>query len=121
MAFSSIVVPESGFEATRIWLAKWHFPDGTTVSKDVVVATIETPEMTCDIEAHMSGTIRHLVKEMAELRFGESIATIEDDKAFPTGPVSIELSEIELAKVDQLRGKKSRDHFITQLVRKVLR
>jgi 2-oxoglutarate dehydrogenase E2 component (dihydrolipoamide succinyltransferase) len=58
-------------------VAKWLKPDGATVSRDEVIAELESDKATFELPAEGSGTLRHAVKEGETISIGTIIARIE--------------------------------------------
>jgi 2-oxoglutarate dehydrogenase E2 component (dihydrolipoamide succinyltransferase) len=53
-----------------VTVAKWLKPDGAQVSRDEVIAELESDKATLSCPAEGAGTLRHAVKE------GETIASV---------------------------------------------
>jgi 2-oxoglutarate dehydrogenase E2 component (dihydrolipoamide succinyltransferase) len=70
-------IPAVGESITEVTVAKWLKPDGATVSRDEVIAELESDKATFELPAEGSGTLRHAVKEGETISIGTIIARIE--------------------------------------------
>jgi|SRR6476661_385419 len=70
-------IPAVGESITEVTVAKWLKPDGATVSRDEVIAELESDKATFELPAEGSGTLRHAVKEGETIGIGALIARIE--------------------------------------------
>ncbi len=70
-------IPTVGESITEVTVAKWLKPDGAAVSRDEVIAELESDKATFELPAEGSGTLRHAVKEGETIAIGTIIARIE--------------------------------------------
>ncbi|HEX8656825.1 MAG TPA: 2-oxo acid dehydrogenase subunit E2, partial [Hymenobacter sp.] len=70
-------IPTVGESITEVTVAKWLKPDGAPVSRDEVIAELESDKATFELPAEGSGTLRHAVKEGETIAIGTIIARIE--------------------------------------------
>jgi len=70
-------IPAVGESITEVTVAKWLKPDGAQVSRDEVIAELESDKATFELPAEGSGTLRHAVKEGETIGIGALIARIE--------------------------------------------
>jgi 2-oxoglutarate dehydrogenase E2 component (dihydrolipoamide succinyltransferase) len=70
-------IPAVGESITEVTVAKWLKPDGAQVSRDEVIAELESDKATFELPAEGSGTLRHAVKEGDTISIGATIAHIE--------------------------------------------
>ncbi|WP_151086797.1 2-oxoglutarate dehydrogenase complex dihydrolipoyllysine-residue succinyltransferase [Hymenobacter baengnokdamensis] len=70
-------IPAVGESITEVTVAKWLKPDGAQVSRDEVIAELESDKATFELPAEGTGTLRHAVKEGETIGIGTIIARIE--------------------------------------------
>ena len=70
-------IPAVGESITEVTVAKWLKPDGAQVSRDEVIAELESDKATFELPAEGSGTLRHAVQEGETISIGATIARIE--------------------------------------------
>ena len=70
-------IPAVGESITEVTVAKWLKPDGAQVSRDEVIAELESDKATFELPAEGSGTLRHAVQEGETISIGTIIARIE--------------------------------------------
>jgi 2-oxoglutarate dehydrogenase E2 component (dihydrolipoamide succinyltransferase) len=70
-------IPTVGESITEVTVAKWLKEDGAQVSRDEVIAELESDKATFELPAEGSGTLRHAVKEGETIAIGTIIARIE--------------------------------------------
>ena len=70
-------IPAVGESITEVTVAKWLKPDGAQVSRDEVIAELESDKATFELPAEGSGTLRHAVQEGDTIGIGALIARIE--------------------------------------------
>ena len=70
-------IPTVGESITEVTVAKWLKPDGAQVSRDEIIAELESDKATFELPAEGSGTLRHAVKEGETIGIGAVIARIE--------------------------------------------
>lgn len=70
-------IPAVGESITEVTVAKWLKPDGAQVSRDEVIAELESDKATFELPAEASGILRHAVKEGETIGIGATIANIE--------------------------------------------
>ncbi|MGI4870543.1 MAG: 2-oxoglutarate dehydrogenase complex dihydrolipoyllysine-residue succinyltransferase [Janthinobacterium lividum] len=76
-------IPAVGESITEVTVAKWLKPDGAQVSRDEVIAELESDKATFELPAEASGTLRHAVKEGETIGIGTVIARIEGGSGTP--------------------------------------
>ncbi len=76
-------IPAVGESITEVTVAKWLKPDGAQVSRDEVIAELESDKATFELPAEGSGTLRHAVKEGETIGIGALIARIEGGSGAP--------------------------------------
>ena len=83
-------IPAVGESITEVTVAKWLKPDGAQVSRDEVIAELESDKATFELPAEGNGTLRHAVKEGETIAIGTVIARIEGGSAAaaPTAPAA---------------------------------
>jgi 2-oxoglutarate dehydrogenase E2 component (dihydrolipoamide succinyltransferase) len=81
-------IPTVGESITEVTVAKWLKEDGAQVSRDEVIAELESDKATFELPAEGSGTLRHAVKEGETIAIGTVIARIEGGNggATPAAP-----------------------------------
>jgi 2-oxoglutarate dehydrogenase E2 component (dihydrolipoamide succinyltransferase) len=70
-------IPAVGESITEVTVAKWLKEDGAQVSRDEVIAELESDKATFELPAEAAGTLRHAVKEGETISIGATIARIE--------------------------------------------
>ena len=70
-------IPAVGESITEVTVAKWLKPDGAPVSRDEVIAELESDKATFELPAEAAGILRHAVKEGETISIGAVIARIE--------------------------------------------
>ncbi|MGI4821446.1 MAG: 2-oxoglutarate dehydrogenase complex dihydrolipoyllysine-residue succinyltransferase [Janthinobacterium lividum] len=70
-------IPAVGESITEVTVAKWLKPDGAQVSRDEVIAELESDKATFELPAEGSGTLRHVAQEGETISIGATIARIE--------------------------------------------
>jgi len=83
-------IPTVGESITEVTVAKWLKEDGAQVSRDEVIAELESDKATFELPAEGSGTLRHAVKEGETIAIGTVIARIEGGAggAAPAAPAA---------------------------------
>ena len=87
-------IPTVGESITEVTVAKWLKEDGAQVSRDEVIAELESDKATFELPAEAAGTLRHAVKEGETISIGAVIARIEGGvsggapAAAPAAPVA---------------------------------
>ena len=81
-------IPAVGESITEVTVAKWLKPDGAQVSRDEVIAELESDKATFELPAEGSGTLRHAVKEGETISIGATIARIEGGSGAPAAAAS---------------------------------
>ena len=76
-------IPAVGESITEVTVAKWLKPDGAPVSRDEVIAELESDKATFELPAEGSGTLRHAVAEGETISIGAVIARIEGGSGAP--------------------------------------
>jgi 2-oxoglutarate dehydrogenase E2 component (dihydrolipoamide succinyltransferase) len=83
-------IPAVGESITEVTVAKWLKPDGAQVSRDEVIAELESDKATFELPAEGSGTLRHVAQEGETISIGATIARIEGGSgaAAPAAPTA---------------------------------
>jgi 2-oxoglutarate dehydrogenase E2 component (dihydrolipoamide succinyltransferase) len=76
-------IPAVGESITEVTVAKWLKPDGAQVSRDEVIAELESDKATFELPAEGSGVLRHAVQEGDTISIGATIARIEGGSGAP--------------------------------------
>ena len=76
-------IPAVGESITEVTVAKWLKPDGAQVSRDEVIAELESDKATFELPAEAAGTLRHAVPEGETIAIGALIARIEGGSGAP--------------------------------------
>jgi 2-oxoglutarate dehydrogenase E2 component (dihydrolipoamide succinyltransferase) len=79
-------IPAVGESITEVTVAKWLKPDGAQVSRDEVIAELESDKATFELPAEGSGTLRHAVQEGETISIGTVIARIEGGTGAAAAP-----------------------------------
>ncbi|MBF9238684.1 2-oxoglutarate dehydrogenase complex dihydrolipoyllysine-residue succinyltransferase [Hymenobacter sp. BT683] len=79
-------IPTVGESITEVTVAKWLKEDGAQVSRDEVIAELESDKATFELPAEGSGTLRHAVKEGETIAIGTVIARIEGGSGAGAAP-----------------------------------
>ena len=77
-----IKVPTVGESINEVTLLKWTKKDGDYVSRDEVIAELESEKATFEVNAEQAGTLKIVAKEGDTLLIGAVLATI-DETAVP--------------------------------------
>ena len=70
-------IPNVGESITEVTVAKWLKEDGAQVSRDEVIAELESDKATFELPAESAGILRHAVQEGETINIGAVIARIE--------------------------------------------
>jgi len=81
MALLDVKIPPMGESITSGVLAKWHVQDGDIVKKDQPLFELETDKITSEATAESAGKISLKVAAGAEVKIGQSVASIETSAA----------------------------------------
>ena len=76
-------VPSPGESITEVEITSWLVKDGVYVSKDQIIAEIDSDKATLEIPAEQSGIITLKAKEGDSLRVGQVICLIDTSAHFP--------------------------------------
>lgn len=82
-------IPAVGESITEVTVAKWLKPDGAQVSRDEVIAELESDKATFELPAEGAGTLRHAVKEGETISVGAVVARIESGSAAASAPAPV--------------------------------
>jgi pyruvate dehydrogenase E2 component (dihydrolipoamide acetyltransferase) len=74
-----ITIPKWGLTMIEGTLVNWRVAKGDVVAPGSIIAEIETSKIVNELEAHVGGTIRHIVAKGATLPVGAFIGVIADD------------------------------------------
>jgi 2-oxoglutarate dehydrogenase E2 component (dihydrolipoamide succinyltransferase) len=81
-------IPAVGESITEVTVAKWLKPDGAQVSRDEVIAELESDKATFELPAEGSGILRHAVQEGETIGIGALIARIEGGSGAAAAPAA---------------------------------
>jgi len=81
MSLLDVKIPPMGESITSGVLAKWHVKDGDIVKKEQPLFELETDKITSEATAESAGKISLKVAAGAEVKIGQSVATIDPDVA----------------------------------------
>jgi 2-oxoglutarate dehydrogenase E2 component (dihydrolipoamide succinyltransferase) len=81
-------IPAVGESITEVTVAKWLKPDGAQVTRDEVIAELESDKATFELPAEGSGTLRHAVQEGDTISIGATIARIEGGSGAAAAPAA---------------------------------
>ncbi|GAB3289745.1 2-oxoglutarate dehydrogenase complex dihydrolipoyllysine-residue succinyltransferase [Hymenobacter humi] len=95
-------IPTVGESITEVTVAKWLKPDGAQVSRDEVIAELESDKATFELPAEGSGTLRHAVKEGETIAIGTVIARIEGGSGASAAPAAAATAAAQAAPVAAL-------------------
>ncbi|MCC6383169.1 MAG: 2-oxo acid dehydrogenase subunit E2 [Dehalococcoidia bacterium] len=73
---TDVLIPKLGMTMTEGTVAEWYVPDGALVSAGDPVYRLETEKIEMDVEAEISGVLRHLVPVDTTLGPGAVVACI---------------------------------------------
>src|ERR1035437_4879157 len=79
MALLEVKIPPMGESITSGVLAKWHVKDGDIVKKEQPLFELETDKITSEATAESAGKISLKVAAGAEVKIGQSVATIDPE------------------------------------------
>jgi 2-oxoglutarate dehydrogenase E2 component (dihydrolipoamide succinyltransferase) len=81
---TDIKVPTVGESISEVTLLKWVKNDGDYVSRDEVIAELESEKATFEVNAEKAGVLKTNAKEGDTLKIGDLLATIDESAAKPT-------------------------------------
>ena len=79
MSLLDVKIPPMGESITSGVLAKWHVKDGDIVKKEQPLFELETDKITSEATAESAGKISLKVAAGAEVKIGQSVATIDPE------------------------------------------
>ena len=82
-------IPAVGESITEVTVAKWLKEDGAQVSRDEVIAELESDKATFELPAEAAGILRHAVKESETISIGAVIARIEGGSGAAAAPAAV--------------------------------
>ncbi|MDB5198011.1 MAG: 2-oxoglutarate dehydrogenase, partial [Flaviaesturariibacter sp.] len=80
-----IKVPTVGESINEVTLVKWLKQDGDYVSRDEVIAELESEKATFEVNAEKAGVLKTVGKEGDTLNIGDTLAQIDETAAKPEG------------------------------------
>ena len=80
-----VKIPAVGESITSGVVSVWHKKSGDYVNAGEALFTLETDKVSTEITAEKAGVLETRVKEGAEVKIGEVVATIDDSKSAPPG------------------------------------
>ena len=83
-----VKIPAVGESITSGVVSVWHKKSGDYVNAGDPLFTLETDKVSTEIPAEKAGLLETRVKEGAEVKIGEIVATIDDSKSAPAAPAS---------------------------------
>ena len=78
-----VKIPAVGESITSGVVSVWHKKSGDYVNAGEALFTLETDKVSTEITAEKAGVLETRVKEGAEVKIGEVVATIDDSKSAP--------------------------------------
>ena len=81
---TDIKVPTVGESISEVTLLKWVKNDGDYVSRDEVIAELESEKATFEVNAEKAGVLQTNAKEGDTLKIGDLLARIDESAAKPT-------------------------------------
>src|SRR6476620_2825224 len=83
-----IKVPAVGESISEVTLLKWVKGDGAYVTRDEVIAELESEKATFEVNAEQAGVLKTLAKEGDTISVGSTIASIDEQaqQAQPAAP-----------------------------------
>jgi 2-oxoglutarate dehydrogenase E2 component (dihydrolipoamide succinyltransferase) len=93
-----IKVPTVGESISEVTLLKWVKNDGEYVERDEVIAELESEKATFEVNAEQAGALKTSAKEGDTLKIGDTLATIDENAAKPSGTAA--RSEPKMEKTD---------------------
>ncbi len=79
----AVKIPTVGESISEVTLLKWVKKTGEYVSRDEVIAELESEKATFEVNAELSGIVETLVAEGDTLKIGDSIAIIKEATGKP--------------------------------------
>src|SRR5678815_3709708 len=73
-----IKVPAVGESISEVTLLKWVKGDGEYVSRDEVIAELESEKATFEVNAEKAGVLKTMAKEGDTITVGSTIASIDE-------------------------------------------
>ena len=83
MATVDIKVPSPGESITEVRIAQWLVKDGDVVSKDQVIAEIDSDKATLELSAESGGQVKLLAEADQTVNVGDVVAKIDTSVAAP--------------------------------------
>jgi 2-oxoglutarate dehydrogenase E2 component (dihydrolipoamide succinyltransferase) len=83
MATVDIKVPSPGESITEVRIAQWLVKDGDVVSKDQVIAEIDSDKATLELSAESAGQVKLLAEADQTVNVGDVVAKIDTSVAAP--------------------------------------
>lgn len=92
---TEIYLVKVGMNMTEGVVEEWYVPDGGTVEKGELLYRLETEKVNLDVDAEVSGTVKHLVAEGVTMKPGDVVGYVyAPGEAIPdTLPVAGEAAE----------------------------
>jgi 2-oxoglutarate dehydrogenase E2 component (dihydrolipoamide succinyltransferase) len=76
-----IKIPAVGESVTSGQISKWHFADGAVVQKGDLLITLETDKVAAEIMADVSGQLKIIAPEGADVAVGSIVGSIDEKVA----------------------------------------
>ncbi|MEO8591474.1 MAG: 2-oxoglutarate dehydrogenase complex dihydrolipoyllysine-residue succinyltransferase [Flavobacteriales bacterium] len=88
MANIDVKVPSPGESISEVRIAQWLVKDGDVVSKDQVLAEIDSDKATLELSAEVGGQIKILAAADQTVNVGDVVAKLDTSVAAPAKPAS---------------------------------
>jgi 2-oxoglutarate dehydrogenase E2 component (dihydrolipoamide succinyltransferase) len=103
---AEIKVPTVGESITEVTLVKWIKKTGDWVSRDEVIAELESEKATFEINAEQAGLLTTLVPEGETIKIGDIVCNIDTDAAKPAGAPEAEAAKEKPVEKEAAVAKK---------------
>jgi 2-oxoglutarate dehydrogenase E2 component (dihydrolipoamide succinyltransferase) len=90
-----IKVPAVGESISEVTLVKWLKNEGDYVSRDEVIAELESEKATFEVNAEQAGVLKTLGKEGDTLKIGDVVAQIDEKAAKPEAKTQESNTKVE--------------------------
>ncbi len=96
-----IKVPPVGESINEVTLTKWIKNDGDWVTRDEVIAELESEKATFEINAEKAGILHTIAKENDTLKIGDIVSTIDDTAEKPVAVPKDDVAEKKDSKKEE--------------------
>src|ERR1017187_5543641 len=90
-----IKVPAVGESISEVTLIKWLKKDGEYVTRDEVIAELESEKATFEVNAEQAGILKAVGKEGDTLKIGDVVAQIDETAPKPEGKPQETTSKVQ--------------------------